>query len=58
MKKTLEQNDALKIAFAALKDLERDLGQKWTKKVRPLQYEAVKTIQQVLENSPTEGFTR
>ena len=58
MKKTLEQNDALKIAFAALKDLERDLGQKWTKKVRPLQYEAIKTIQQVLENSPTEGFTR
>jgi hypothetical protein len=58
MKKTLEQNDALKIAFAALKDLERDLGQKWTKKVRPLQYEAIKTIEQVLENSPTEGFTR
>jgi hypothetical protein len=58
MKKTLEQNDALKIAYTALKDLERDLGQKFSKKVRPLQYEALKTIQQVLSKSPTEIFSR
>lgn len=58
MKKTLEQNDALKIAFAALKDLERDLGQKWTKKVRPLQYEALQTIKQVLNTSATESFVK
>jgi len=58
MKKTLEQNDALKIAFAALKDLERDLGQKWTKKVRPLQYEAIQTIKQVLNSSATENFVK
>lgn len=58
MKKTLEQNDALKIAFAALKDLERDLGQKWTKKVRPLQYEAIQTIKQVLNSSATESFVK
>ena len=58
MKKTLEQNDALKIAFAALKDLERDLCQKWTKKVRPLQYEAIQTIKQVLNSSATENFVK
>lgn len=58
MKKTLEQNDALKIAFVALKDLERDLGQKWTKKVRPLQYEALQTIKQVLNTSATESFVK
>jgi hypothetical protein len=58
VKKVIEQNDALKIAFAALKDIERDLGQTFTKKVRPLQYEALKSIKQVLAASPTEIFTR
>lgn len=58
MKKVLEQNDALKICYAALKDIERDLGQKFSKKVRPLQYEAIKTVEQVIKSSPTEMFVR
>lgn len=58
MKKTLEQNDALKIAIVALLDLERDLGQKWTKSCRSLQYEAIQTLKQCLGMTATEKFVR